>query len=68
MYMMCMYYSIVHTRHIHGSDMYIHVYARWVGFQMPSQAMISYAYDIILFKLPVLYEIASKLCMILMTL
>jgi hypothetical protein len=34
MYMMRMYYSIVHTHHIHRSDMYIHVYARWVGFQM----------------------------------
>jgi hypothetical protein len=32
--MMRMYYSIVHTHHIHCSDMYIHVYARWVGFQM----------------------------------
>ncbi len=32
--MMCMYYSIVHTHHIHRSDMYIHFYARWVGFQM----------------------------------
>ncbi len=31
-----MYYSIVHTYHIHGSDTYIHVYARWVGFQMPA--------------------------------
>jgi hypothetical protein len=29
MYMMCMYYSIVQTRHIHGSDMSVHVYARW---------------------------------------
>jgi hypothetical protein len=29
-----MYYSIVHTRHIHSSDMYIHVYSRCVGFQM----------------------------------
>ncbi len=29
-----MYYSIVHTRLIHASDMYVHVYARWVGFQM----------------------------------
>ncbi len=34
MYMMCIYYSTVHTSHIHGSDMYIHVNARWVGFQM----------------------------------
>ncbi len=34
MYMMCMYYSIVHTRQIHGSDMYINVYARWLGLQM----------------------------------
>jgi hypothetical protein len=34
MYTMCMYYSIVHTRHIHVSDLYVHVYARWVGFQM----------------------------------
>ncbi len=29
-----MYYSMVHTYHIHGSDTYVHVYARWVGFQM----------------------------------
>ncbi len=34
MYKTCMYYSIVHTRLIHASDMYVHVYARWVGFQM----------------------------------
>jgi hypothetical protein len=27
MYMMHVYYSIVHMHHIHGSDMYIHVYA-----------------------------------------
>ncbi len=37
--MMCMYYSIVHTRHIHGSDIYIHVYARWVGFQMSTRRL-----------------------------
>jgi hypothetical protein len=37
-YMIGMYYSIVHTYHIHGSDTYVHVYARWVGFQMLSQA------------------------------
>jgi hypothetical protein len=29
-----MYYSIVYTYHIHCSDTYAHVYARWVGFQM----------------------------------
>ncbi len=29
MYMMRMYYSIVH--HIHHSDMYIHVFAMWVS-------------------------------------
>ena len=34
MYMICMYYSIVHTYHIHRSDMYVYIYARWVGFQM----------------------------------
>ncbi len=34
MYKTCMYYSTVHTRLIHTSDMYVHVYARWVGFQM----------------------------------
>ncbi len=28
MYMICMYYSIVHTRHIHGSDLYSSVYTR----------------------------------------
>ena len=26
--------SIVHTWYIHVSNMYVHVYARWVGFQM----------------------------------
>ncbi len=36
MYKTCimMYYSIVHTRLVDGSDMSAHVYARWVGFQM----------------------------------
>ncbi len=38
MYMTCMYYTIVHIRLIHGSDMYVHVYARWVGFQMSATA------------------------------
>ncbi len=28
------YYSIVHRRFIHGTDMSVHVYARWSGFQM----------------------------------
>ncbi len=28
------YYSIVYTRYIHGTDMSVHVYARWSGFQM----------------------------------
>ncbi len=37
----CMYYvckltydSIVHSLYVHGTDMYVHVYARWSGFQM----------------------------------
>ncbi len=31
MYHVCqlLYYSMVHTRYIHGTDMYVHVYARW---------------------------------------
>ncbi len=29
-----LYYSIVHTLYIHGTDMSVHVYARWSGFQM----------------------------------
>ncbi len=29
-----MYYSTVHTRLIHASDMYVHVYAKWVGFRV----------------------------------
>ena len=32
--MIGMYYSIVHTYHIHCSDTSVNVYARWVGFQM----------------------------------
>ena len=34
MYICRMYCSIVHTRLIHALDMYVQVYARWVGFQM----------------------------------
>ena len=34
MYMTRTYYSIVCTRHIHSTDMSVHVYARWSGFQM----------------------------------
>jgi hypothetical protein len=34
MYTTCLDYSIVQTRRIHGSDMSVHLYARWVGFQM----------------------------------
>ncbi len=34
MYMMCMYYSIVHMHHIHCSDMYVHFYAMWVVVHM----------------------------------
>ena len=37
----CMYYvcqltynSIVHSLYVHVTDMYVHVYARWSGFQM----------------------------------
>ncbi len=33
-----LYTSIVHTLHIHGSDMSVHVYARWSGFQMCTNA------------------------------
>ena len=29
-----LYYSIVHTLYIHGTDVSVHVYARWSGFQM----------------------------------
>jgi hypothetical protein len=29
-----LYYSMVCTRYIHGTDMSVHVYARWSGFQM----------------------------------
>ena len=29
-----LYTSIVHKLYIHGSDMSVHVYARWSGFQM----------------------------------
>jgi hypothetical protein len=29
-----LYTSMVHTLYIHGSDMSVHVYARWSGFQM----------------------------------
>ena len=35
--MIGMYYSIVNIYHIHCSDKYVHVYARWVGFQMQQQ-------------------------------
>ena len=66
MYMTCMYYSIVHTRHIHGSDMYIHVYARVVGFQMfiislifISSYYLNYFYFIVLYQLFQLNTIIS---------
>jgi hypothetical protein len=29
-----LYYSMVCTRYIHGTDMSVHVHARWSGFQM----------------------------------
>ena len=29
-----LYYSMVCIRYIHGTDMSVHVYARWSGFQM----------------------------------
>ncbi len=29
-----LYYSIVHTLYIHGTDMSVHVYARWSKFHM----------------------------------
>ena len=28
------YYSIVYSTYVHGINMYVHVYTRWVGFQM----------------------------------
>ena len=43
MYKTCMYYSIVHTRLIHASDVCVHVYARWVGFQMKGNGLTSSA-------------------------
>ena len=33
-YVIGMYYSIVHRLYVHVWDMYVHVFARWVGFQM----------------------------------
>ena len=33
------YYSIVYRRYIHGTDMSVHVYARWSGFQMSLRTM-----------------------------
>ncbi len=36
MYYVCQltYDSIVHSLYVHGTDIYVHVYARWSGFQM----------------------------------
>ncbi len=36
-----LYYSVVHTWYIHasGTDMSVHVYARWSGFQMNMQKL-----------------------------
>ncbi len=34
MYMTRTYYSIVRIRHIHCTEVYVQVFARWVGFQM----------------------------------
>ena len=34
MYITCMYDRIVHTRHIHGTDISVHVYTRRAGFQI----------------------------------
>jgi hypothetical protein len=36
MYYVCQltYDSTVHSLYVHGTDMYVHVYARWSGFQM----------------------------------
>jgi hypothetical protein len=36
-----LYYSMVQqlSADRHGSDMYVHVYARWSGFQMESEAV-----------------------------
>ncbi len=28
------YYSIVYSTYVHSINMYVHVYTRWVGFQM----------------------------------
>ncbi len=46
MYMMYMYCSIVHTRHIHGSDMYIHDYARLSEFQMDPPPVRRHSHDL----------------------
>ena len=35
-----MYYSIVWRVYVHGSDMYVHVYTRWVGFQMNCELIL----------------------------
>ena len=46
MYHVCqlLYYSIVHTLYIHCTDMSVHVYVRWSGFQM---ILCDVAYDIV---------------------
>ncbi len=41
-----LYTSIVYTLYIHGSDMSVHVYARWSGFQIISKP--SFPYDTIM--------------------
>ncbi len=35
-----LYYSIVHTLYIHGTDVSVHVYARWSGFQMMESCLM----------------------------
>ena len=41
-YMICTYYSIVHTYHIRRTDTYVHVYARCIGFQMNAEDPCEY--------------------------
>ncbi len=45
MYYVCQltYDSTVHSLYVHGTDMYVHVYARWSGFQMRKKAKLEKA-------------------------
>ena len=42
MYYVCQltYDSTVHSLYVHGTDMYVHVYARWLGFQMETHVTL----------------------------